>query len=257
MTGNVSASASTSADGGGLFSLSGTVTLRRTLIAGNAATGSGPEIDIGSGPVNVGSHNLFGHSGRSGVIGFSPGATDIVPGAGLGAILHAALANNGGPTPTHILIDGSPAVDASPANGDCQPTDQRGITRPQGTACDIGAVEGSVAIPPTSGGCTVNGVPDRVCLGTPGHDTITGTPGRDVIAGLGGNDTIRGLGGNDHLLGGPGRDRLIGGRGNDRLQGDGGNDTLAGGPGRDRLNGGQGRDRCRRDAADVAAASCE
>ncbi|MGQ0593496.1 MAG: choice-of-anchor Q domain-containing protein [Gammaproteobacteria bacterium] len=266
ITGNVSASTSTSADdGGGLFSLSDTVTLRRTLIAGNAATGSGPEVRISSGPINVGSHNLFGHSGQSGVVGFSPGATDIVPGAGLGAILHTTLANNGGPTPTHILIHGSPALDASPANGDCQLpetlTDQRGIPRPQGAACDIGAVEGSIAAPPPgpapSGGCRVNGVPGQVCLGTPGPDTITGTPGPDTIAGLGGNDTIRGGGGNDRLSGGPGRDRLIGGPGNDRLQGDRGKDALVGGPGRDRLNGGKGRDRCKRDAADLAAVSCE
>ena len=111
--------------------------------------------------------------------------------------------------------------------------------------------------PSPSGGCTVNGVPDRVCLGTPGHDTIIGTPGRDVIFSLGGNDTIRGGGGNDRLSGGPGRDRLIGGPGNDRLQGDGGSDTLVGGTGRDRLNGGKGRDRCKRDAADVARVSCE
>ncbi len=269
VTGNVSGD-----DGGGLRSRSGTIALRRTLIAGNAATGTGPEVDIGSGPVSVGSHNLFGHSGRSGVTGFSPGATDIVPGVGLGAILHPLLANNGGPTLTHVLIDGSPAVDVIPANGDCQPTteqpatDQRGIPRPQGAACDIGAVEGSVAVPPPpppppppgpdpTVGCTVNGVPDQLCQGTPGRDTVTGTPGRDVIFGLGGNDTIRGRGGNDQLFGGPGRDRLFGGRGSDRLQGDGGRDKLVGGPGRDRPNGGKGRDRCKRDAADVKAAACE
>ena len=141
VTGNVAGD-----DGGGLHTFSGSVTLRRTLIAGNA-TGTGPEVDIGSGPVNVDSHNLFGHSGQSGVVGFSPGATDIVPGAGLGAILHPVLSNNGGPTLTHILIDGSPAVDASPANGDCEPTDQRGTPRPQGAACDIGAVEGASQSP--------------------------------------------------------------------------------------------------------------
>ncbi len=111
--------------------------------------------------------------------------------------------------------------------------------------------------PPPPSGCTVNGVSNQVCRGTRGRDTIIGTSGPDVIFGLEGNDTIRGKGGNDRIVGGPGRDRLIGGRGNDRLQGDAGNDTLAGGPGRDRLNGGKGRDRCKRDAADVRAASCE
>jgi len=52
------------------------------------------------------------------------------------------LASNGGPTQTQALQPGSPAIDhgGTSANG-CPPTDQRGITRPQGPACDIGAFE--------------------------------------------------------------------------------------------------------------------
>ena len=51
------------------------------------------------------------------------------------------LADNGGPTQTLALLAGSPAIDAG--SGDCPPpaTDQRGVTRPQGAACDIGAYE--------------------------------------------------------------------------------------------------------------------
>jgi hypothetical protein len=33
--------------------------------------------------------------------------------------------------------------------GDCTGTDQRGITRPQNGACDIGAVEVAAVTPPT------------------------------------------------------------------------------------------------------------
>jgi CSLREA domain-containing protein len=50
------------------------------------------------------------------------------------------LANNGGPTQTHALQSSSIAID----NGNlaaCPGTDQRGIARPQGGGCDIGAYE--------------------------------------------------------------------------------------------------------------------
>lgn len=49
------------------------------------------------------------------------------------------LANNGGPTLTHALTADSPALDTGGAI--CLATDQRGVARPQGSACDIGAVE--------------------------------------------------------------------------------------------------------------------
>jgi hypothetical protein len=55
--------------------------------------------------------------------------------------------DNGCPTPTIALLPNSPAVDAIPAatctdtNNNPLTTDQRGITRPQGAACDIGAFE--------------------------------------------------------------------------------------------------------------------
>ena len=50
------------------------------------------------------------------------------------------LKDNGGPTQTHLLLPGSPALDHISANA-CPPTDQRGLPRPQGSQCDIGAVE--------------------------------------------------------------------------------------------------------------------
>src|SRR5262249_17655867 len=48
------------------------------------------------------------------------------------------LADNGGPTQTRALLAGSPAIDAA---GACSGADQRGVTRPQGAACDIAAYE--------------------------------------------------------------------------------------------------------------------
>ena len=64
------------------------------------------------------------------------GATDrVVADAGLGP-----LADNGGPTLTHALLAGSPAIEAAD-NAVCPATDQRGVARPQGATCDIGAYE--------------------------------------------------------------------------------------------------------------------
>ena len=66
----------------------------------------------------------------------SPLASDLI---GANAQL-SPLASNGGPTQTHALSSGSAAIDA--ANDTlCPATDQRGVTRPQGTQCDIGAYE--------------------------------------------------------------------------------------------------------------------
>jgi hypothetical protein len=50
------------------------------------------------------------------------------------------LADNGGPTRTHALLPGSPAIDAADP-GQCPVADQRGIARPQGPSCDVGAFE--------------------------------------------------------------------------------------------------------------------
>jgi hypothetical protein len=50
------------------------------------------------------------------------------------------LADNGGPTQTMSPLIGSPAIDAGTDSG-CPATDQRGVARPQGASCDIGAVE--------------------------------------------------------------------------------------------------------------------
>jgi CSLREA domain-containing protein len=48
------------------------------------------------------------------------------------------LADNGGPTRTLALLPGSPAIDGATS---CPAHDQRGVARPRGTRCDIGAYE--------------------------------------------------------------------------------------------------------------------
>jgi hypothetical protein len=142
-------------DGGGMFN-SGTLTVTHTLVAGNTAP-TGPEIFNSvtyGGTVLADNSNLFGGDGNAGEVGFSPGAADVVPPKGvlLSEILNPTLAPNGGPTQTHALVPGSPAIDAAgpaclDASGAPLVTDQRGRPRPVDgngdgmTACDIGAVE--------------------------------------------------------------------------------------------------------------------
>ena len=50
------------------------------------------------------------------------------------------LANNGGPTLTHMPLTGNPAINAIPTPCPLS-TDQRDAPRPFGTGCDVGAVE--------------------------------------------------------------------------------------------------------------------
>jgi hypothetical protein len=129
--------------GGGILGVDGTsfgagkssAQLRNTIVANSPSAGncSGSPGTITSLGHNLDSGSTCGFTG--------PGdLSNTDPKLGL-------LQNNGGFTLTHALLPGSPAINAGDNSG-CPPTDQRGITRPQGAACDIGAYEfvgGSVA----------------------------------------------------------------------------------------------------------------
>ncbi|HVQ36190.1 MAG TPA: CSLREA domain-containing protein, partial [Pyrinomonadaceae bacterium] len=182
---NSTISGNTSNVGGGLYNNdTGIINATNATITGNSAPGGGGGIrNFGSGPINLRNnivalnsgfdadvrgamtsqgHNLIGTSGTS--TGFTVGTSnpngDLVgtDAARLDPRL-GALANNGGPTLTHTLLFGSPAIDAgdncvltntcAPALGTSLTTDQRstGFNRSQdgngdGTATvDIGALE--------------------------------------------------------------------------------------------------------------------
>jgi hypothetical protein len=121
---NASASAG---DLGGL-SNNGTLQLKNTIIAGSAsfANCGGPT------PVTSQGHNLSSDGTCSGLT--QPG-DQINTDPKLGP-----LQDNGGGTQTHALLPYSPAINAGDNTG-CPSADQRGVARPQGTACDIGAYE--------------------------------------------------------------------------------------------------------------------
>jgi hypothetical protein len=117
--------------GGGYYE-NGVTQLRNTLFADNTSGGNfGGFFDAST---SLG-HN-YSNDASDG--GFLSAVGDIVnPGEDP---LLGPLADNGGPTFTHELLPGSPAIDAADPN-DFPETDQRGITRPQGPAPDIGAFE--------------------------------------------------------------------------------------------------------------------
>jgi CSLREA domain-containing protein len=77
-----------------------------------------------------------------------------------------ALQDNGGPAPTISLGPGSAAIDQIPATGaNCPATDERGVHRPSGSKCDIGAYEVAPPVAITgvvtklsTTGATLNGI---------------------------------------------------------------------------------------------------
>jgi hypothetical protein len=95
--------------------------VKNSIIAGNSGVDCG-----GGGSFTSGGGNLAG-----------PSCTGV--GSTANPLL-GPLANNGGETDTHALLAGSPAIDAGTAPG-CPATDQRGLPRPIGAACDSGAFE--------------------------------------------------------------------------------------------------------------------
>jgi CSLREA domain-containing protein len=121
-------------EGGGIFINDGTA-FKDTLIAGNLIGALASNCTINSEGL-TGDHNL--ESGTD--CGFTGAGDKQNANPLLGALL-----NNGGQTDTLALGAGSPAIDAGAA---CASVDQRGVSRPQGPACDIGAFEAQVFTPP-------------------------------------------------------------------------------------------------------------
>lgn len=104
-------------------------------------------------------------SGGASQCGLSPGVNGDITAASAGL---GSFDFHGGTTYNYELLPGSPAIEAGGPNG--LATDQRGVARPQGAACDIGAYE-LVSTPPPAG---------WTCAGPPSSpsppDTVTSTP---------------------------------------------------------------------------------
>jgi predicted outer membrane repeat protein len=111
--------------GSGIYNASGSLTITDSIIANGVTTAN----CAGAGGVSDGGGNLTW-----------PLADQSCPGA-LGDPMLFPLGDNGGFTPTFELQAGSAAYDSALVVS-CPAADQRGVTRPHGADCDIGAVEG-------------------------------------------------------------------------------------------------------------------
>ncbi|HEY1449323.1 MAG TPA: CSLREA domain-containing protein [Solirubrobacteraceae bacterium] len=109
--------------GSGALSVGGgaSVSVRGTIFANNEGG------NCAGAPADGGHNIAFGGGCPAGFSGGDP--------------MLAPLQDNGGPTSTMALGAGSAALDQLPVGGGCPASDQRGVARPQGPACDIGAYE--------------------------------------------------------------------------------------------------------------------
>jgi hypothetical protein len=202
--------------GGGLFAVVDTTTLNNVTITANMGA-SGAAIYVTGQPggsdtttvVHVANSIVGGNTGANEChasfgLGIVSGGHNVMasgcPAGGTGDQTVASgdvattvlfpLGDNGGPTPTHALRSGSPAIDAgspeTPGSSStaCEPTDQRGYLRPAGAACDAGAVELGAVAPQAP---TITGTPPTGGVGEPYSFAFstTGAPTPIVIASTG------------------------------------------------------------------------
>jgi hypothetical protein len=129
--------------GGGVYVASGSPMLHNTLIAGNFNGATGTTRDDVRGRLDAsGDYNLIGDG--TGMTGLTNGVIGNLVGSADAPIdpLLGPLDDNGGPTLTHALLSGSPAIDAG-NNAYATDWDQRGEGFPRivNGIIDIGAFE--------------------------------------------------------------------------------------------------------------------
>jgi CSLREA domain-containing protein len=122
-------------NGGALFNAGGVATISNSIFAGNTDGGDGLN-SCGNGAVESAGFNLFGPG--FGCL-FLTGPGDVEATAGQVG-LRSKLRANGGFAPSHAIKRSSAARNKG-QNSSCEPRDQRGVKRPQGPRCDIGAYE--------------------------------------------------------------------------------------------------------------------
>ncbi|GEM_PF-1538404 len=151
----------TGSSGAGIFRGTATVTMRNTIVSGN--TGGNCNTSMSTASNNIDSGTSCGFGSSSGNLS----STDP---------LLNSIGSNGGGTQTFSLKNSSPALNAG-SNSTCASTDQRGVTRPQSSTCDIGSFESRTQ----SGNLSVNTItfPDQIVNTTSSTQTVTLTNGGD------------------------------------------------------------------------------
>ncbi len=168
ISGNTASGTGPGAGGGGIYTYGGELTVENCTVSGNTAARDGGGVFLaGATACQINFATFTGNtanrggglslSGASGAINntivcgntdaiagtVSDNVNGTIPGGSNNLVDQdaklVALADNGGPTPTHALLADSPALNAGMA--DTVAFDQRGVPRAQGNAPDIGAFE--------------------------------------------------------------------------------------------------------------------
>lgn len=183
--------------GGAMLNEGGSPVLRNVTVTGNTApSGTGGSFRNILNAVGEASHpqvynSILWDNGTEEITGDGTGSLTLVDSLVEGGCpsggtctnvlnsnpLLGSLANNGGFTRTHALGVGSSAIDAGGVNAACASVDQRGVTRPQGSACDMGSYEADAPAP-----STLTPVPTSTFTATPQPPTATSTPAPTLTA---------------------------------------------------------------------------
>ena len=176
VSGNIAGGGDRTGVYGGGIGVYGPTTLINTIVANNPR-GSNCG-DPGSGVATDGGYNIEDGS----TCGFTAATSHSNMDPQLDP---AGLVPNGGPTSTIALLSGSPAIDVIPpgtnACGTGVTRDQRGVTRPFGAGCDVGAYEADYRgfLPPIN---NVRTTPIHPGAGVPVQFTLGGSRGLDIFA---------------------------------------------------------------------------
>ncbi len=145
--------------GGGILNYKGTATFNNTIVANSTGPNCSGSITDGGGNLDDGTTCQFSSASKSNA---DDGLDD-------------GLKDNGGPTQTIALMSDSAAIDAV-VDDNCPATDQRGVSRPQGAGCDIGAFEVKVFTVTSTGDSVEEGTLRAAITAanaSPGADAIT------------------------------------------------------------------------------------